>query len=284
MSEVNVKTAGKAGETCVTAAAHQKKSTSKLEALKSQKPKKVNTKAKEKKPCKPVKHSVDKKKAKKADKVTTSFRQRSKEMEREVGTTRTNIIPEVSSKSGKTKPVAGPKDAKSIMSTSSRRSERMVLEVQLKKLEAEQTLMEEEMKRKRELLERKFSLLEEIAEVASNRSERSCVADDQQDPAEKVSSWLQDQETDESSRSGDSRSTADTSEDSSSDDETSEEESSTGLPEEDSEGSEVPFKPCKQSTPKGSCRPKATFFMVKLQHTWSREKHIQHLWRFHRNK
>ncbi|XP_021694326.1 uncharacterized protein LOC110674339 [Aedes aegypti] len=251
MSEVNVKTAGKASETCVTAAAYQKKSNPKLETLKSRKPKKVSTKTKEKKPCKSAKHSVDKKKAQKVDKVTTSVRQRSKVIEQEFGTTRTNKIPEVSSKSGKDKPVAGTKDAKSIMSTSSRRSERMVLEVQLKKLEAEQTLMEEEMKKKRELLERKFSLLEEIAEVASNRSVRSCVADDQQDPAEKVSSWLQDQETDESSRSDDSRSTSDTSEDSSVDDETSEEESSTGLPEDDSDESEVPFKPCKQSTPKG---------------------------------
>lgn len=78
----------------------------------------------------------------------------------------------------------GHKDAKSMISTSSRRSERLVLEVQLKKLEAEQALMEEEMKRKRELLEKKYSILGKIAENESNQSGSISVAD----PAEKVAS------------------------------------------------------------------------------------------------
>nr|XP_029717332.1 uncharacterized protein LOC115260555 [Aedes albopictus] len=120
---------------CVTAAANQKKSSSKLESLKTKKAKKVSTKAKEKKSYKPAaRRSVDKKKAKKTDEVTTGVKQRSQAGEQDVGAMQTSQKLEVVSRSVKETTANGRKDAKSVKSTSSRRSERMVLEVQLKKL------------------------------------------------------------------------------------------------------------------------------------------------------
>nr|XP_029710126.1 high mobility group nucleosome-binding domain-containing protein 5-like [Aedes albopictus] len=218
---------------CLTAAANQKKTSSKVKSLKTKKAKKISTKAKEKKSYKPAaRRSMDKKKADNTttDK-TTGVDQRRQAGEQDVGAIQTSRKLEVVSISMKETTVNGRKAAKSVKTTSSRRSERMVLEVQLKKLEAEETLMEEEM----------------------------TVVGNQQDPAEKVSSWLKDQKTDESSRSSSAGSSAEiSSEESSSDEETSEAASSTESSEDEIEDSAERFKPNKQSTPKSSKRTKPT--------------------------
>ncbi|XP_058448836.1 uncharacterized protein LOC131428813 [Malaya genurostris] len=137
-------------------------------------------------------------------------------------------------------------DIKSLVSNSSRKSERAVLALKMKRLEAEQTLLEEEMKRKREMLERKFSLLEDMAEAEERSSTHNSRASVQRSSDAKVRSWLTENDSNNpnDSQSSISGSTSDSeNEDGSSTDKytTTEGEDEVKL-----------FQPPKQSTPVGS--------------------------------
>lgn len=75
--------------------------------------------------------------------------------------------------------------AASLVSASSIVSSRAQLEAEIKRVEAEQTLLEQETKRKRDLFIKKLSLLEELAETMGELE----VAEEQ-GANEKVNSWL----------------------------------------------------------------------------------------------
>ncbi|XP_062553818.1 uncharacterized protein LOC134219136 [Armigeres subalbatus] len=81
---------------------------------------------------------------------------------------------------------ASVRKAGSVVSAASRKSFKARLDVELQQIEAEETLMQEEMRRKRELAEKKFAVLKEMADLEG--SGESVV--DQQNDHHKVEQWL----------------------------------------------------------------------------------------------
>ncbi|XP_055632691.1 uncharacterized protein LOC129773142 [Toxorhynchites rutilus septentrionalis] len=77
----------------------------------------------------------------------------------------------------------------SVTSGLSKKSAKTLLTIQLQKIEAEEALMKEEIRRKRELIEKKFSVLEEIAEI---ESETKSAGVPHTSSMVKVKEWLND--------------------------------------------------------------------------------------------
>ncbi|XP_055584824.1 uncharacterized protein LOC129737688 [Uranotaenia lowii] len=137
--------------------------------------------------------------------------------------------------------------ASKVGSVSSRGSAKSLLEIQLRKVEAEQEILEE----KRKLMEKRFSLLEEIAELEESNS----VKDDQQNMND-VNKWLQESVSPSkiqgSRKHGSSCSSNQSSESETSTDTDSSEADSV----KDEPSKRENFRPHKQSTPKRiSSRP-----------------------------
>ncbi|XP_039451578.1 uncharacterized protein LOC120430530 [Culex pipiens pallens] len=162
---------------CESAKAAQTKKKTKKDAQQ-----KKTSSTKDKKPKKEDKISKDQKKVAKSDRQTRGRKKADETKPAKVEKCTKHQKSAVEKRS--------PIDARSIVSGTSRRSEMTVLELQLKKLEAEQTLVEEEMRRKKEILQKKFSVLEQIAEAEERRSERESIGGKQLDSVSKVTSWL----------------------------------------------------------------------------------------------